>query len=88
MNDSQPPYNRNRVYWHSRRGMLELDLLLMPFAEQVFDSLSGAEQSLYVDLLAEEDQDLYNWLLERQAPEQARFEPLIERILAHRQKRT
>ena len=26
----------NRLYWHSRRGMLELDVLLVPFVKEVY----------------------------------------------------
>ena len=26
----------NRLFWHSRRGMLELDVLLVPFVREVF----------------------------------------------------
>lgn len=76
--------NKQRLYWHSRRGMLELDLLLLPFVTEVFDTLDTEEQLLYQDLLAEEDQDLWHWLLERGEPSEARFSPLIARILAHR----
>lgn len=25
-----------RLYWHSRRGMLELDVLLVPFVQEVY----------------------------------------------------
>ena len=56
----------NRLYWHSRRGMLELDLLLVPFAQQHVKHLTPAEQQLYKLLLVEEDQDLYSWLTRRE----------------------
>ena len=79
-------FNKQRIYWHSRRGMLELDLLLMPFAEQVFDTLEPREQLLYAELLEQEDQDLWCWLLERAEPDDARFKPLLGRILAHSRK--
>ena len=36
-----------RVYWHSRRGMLELDLVLMPFAEQVYPTLDESDKTRY-----------------------------------------
>ena len=78
--------NKQRIYWHSRRGMLELDLLLMPFASEVFDSLDASDQLLYEELLAQEDQDLWNWLLERGEPADTRFRPLIARILAHQRR--
>ncbi len=58
----------NRVKWASRRGMLELDLLLMPFVEGAYLHLTPAEQAAYVALLAEEDQDLFAWLLDYQRP--------------------
>ena len=77
-----------RMYWHSRRGMLELDLLLVPFTEEAFDSLDHQEQLLYRDLLGEEDQDLFAWLMGRETPTEQRFIPMIELILAHSKKRS
>jgi len=76
--------NKQKIFWHSRRGMLELDLLLVPFATEVFENLSTEDQLLYRDLLAEEDQDLWNWFLERMEPSEAKFKPMIGRILAHK----
>lgn len=81
-------FNKDRIFWHSRRGMLELDLLLVPFAREVFESLSRQDQLLYSDLLKEEDQDLFAWLMQRSAPSEARFEPIIRQILAHNTKST
>ena len=46
-----------RVYWHSRRGMLELDMVLMPFSAEVYPTLQGDLQSKYQKLLACEDTD-------------------------------
>ena len=54
-----------RMYWHSRRGMLELDLILVPFAEQFLAQASDEDQQRYQLLLKEEDQDLYQWLIGR-----------------------
>lgn len=75
--------NKQKIFWHSRRGMLELDLLLVPFATEVFATLPTEEQVLYKELLANEDQDLFSWLLERVEPPDPRFQPLISKILAH-----
>ena len=63
--------------------MLELDLLLVPFAREVFESLSHPDQMLYSELLEEEDQDLFTWLMQRTPPEDPRFESIIRQILAH-----
>ncbi len=79
-------FNKHKIFWHSRRGMLELDLLLVPFATEAFESLSRQDQLLYSDLLEEEDQDLFSWLMQRSVPPEARFEPIIRQILAHNTK--
>lgn len=79
-------FNRQKIFWHSRRGMLELDLLLLPFAEDVFDTLSNKEQLLYSELLEQEDQDLFAWLVGKTPPSDVRFEPIIRLILAHSSK--
>ncbi len=76
-----------RIFWHSRRGMLELDLLLVPFAQEVFVTLPHQEQLLYEQFLAEEDQDLFRWLMERAEPANPAFVPLIGKILAHSKNR-
>lgn len=78
-----PERNKDKIYWHSRRGMLELDLLLMPFAKEVFEDLSDEEQLLYIQLLEQEDQDLYSWLMERTEPDDPGLKAIISRILAH-----
>lgn len=54
-----------KLGWHSRRGMLELDLILVPFCENHLANISAEDQLLYQQLLAEEDQDLFAWLLMR-----------------------
>ncbi len=62
--------------------MLELDLLLEPFAREKFDSLTVGQQQLLQKLLSCEDQDLYAWLMQRDEPDDASFKPLIALILA------
>jgi antitoxin CptB len=71
----------NRLYWHSRRGMLELDLLLVPFAEQHVKHLTLEQQQLYKRLLIEEDQDLYSWLTRRELAPNPQLQGMIEIIL-------
>ena len=66
--------------------MLELDLLLVPFATEVFETLSHQDKVLYSDFLEEEDQDLFAWLMQRSPPIEARFEAIITKILTHSKK--
>jgi antitoxin CptB len=48
---------------------LELDLVLVPFAEQYFQCLTDADQDAYVKLLTCEDQDLLSWWLQQTQPD-------------------
>lgn len=74
---------RKRLYWHSRRGMWELDLLLIPFLEQRYDHLSAEEQLAYRQLIDEEDQDLFTWLMRREWPEEPALRHVVQMIVAH-----
>ena len=70
----------NRLFWHSRRGMLELDVLLVPFTQEVYPTLNETDRELYVRLLSCEDQDMFGWFMERtesEDPELQRMVPLI-----------
>jgi len=74
-----------RLRWSCRRGMLELDLILGQFLEQVYLSLSPDEQALFKELLTATDQDLYAWLLGSRQPTDSRFIPLLSKIYTHAQ---
>jgi antitoxin CptB len=60
--------DKNRLFWASRRGMLELDLILLPFIENVYSTLAEEDQRRYEALLACEDQDIYAWCMNREDP--------------------
>jgi len=51
-----------------RRGIKEMDLILMRYAAARLDALSPAELDLYEALLSENDQDLYQWVSEQSPP--------------------
>jgi len=72
-----------KMYWHSRRGMLELDLILVPFAENVLPQLSKNECKEYARLLEEEDQDIFMWLMKRVPVQDSSLQPIVDKILAH-----
>ena len=52
----------NRLSWHSRRGMLEIDVILIPFTQNQYLNLSANDQKAYRRLLECEDQDIWEWL--------------------------
>jgi antitoxin CptB len=53
---------QNRCYWRSRRGLLELDLLLPPFVLARFASLAPAQREALFQLLDHDDHDVWDWL--------------------------
>lgn len=58
--------DNKRLIWACRRGMLELDLMLRQFLDEVYPALAEADQLCFQNLLMCEDQDLFGWLLGRQ----------------------
>lgn len=70
-----PPAAR-RLRWKSRRGWLELDLLLAAFWERHGGALSAAEQAQLAQWLALTDENL--WALLASPP--AGGEPLAQKI--------
>ena len=52
-----------RLYMRSiRRGIKEMDVILTKFADLHLSQMSDAELDAYEALLAEADQDLYQWV--------------------------
>lgn len=82
---SEWPYplseGHRRACMRSRRGLLELDLLLMPFVHAVYAELIEEEQQLYEQLLREDDVVLLEWL--KGAPvDVPEYKILVDRIRA------
>jgi len=73
--------DNNRIFWASRRGMLELDLVLMPYAKGVYPSLSSADQQDFQLLLDSEDTDLFAWFLQKSVPEDAVLAAVVAKVL-------
>ncbi|MFD1510692.1 succinate dehydrogenase assembly factor 2 [Lacimonas salitolerans] len=62
-----------------RRGIKEMDMILIRYSDARLDALSEPDLDLYDALLEENDQDLYQWV-SGQVPPPARFDPLIADI--------
>ncbi|EMH0133186.1 TPA: FAD assembly factor SdhE [Proteus mirabilis] len=61
--------NKARINWACRRGMRELDISIMPFFENEYDTLSDDDKRLFVRLLECADPDLFNWLMNHGCPD-------------------
>ncbi len=72
----------NRLRWHCRRGMLELDVVLIPFLENRFRSLSLTDQKCFEQLIAEEDQDIFSWIMRNAEPENQDHKRIVDLMLA------
>ncbi len=77
----------NRLFWHSRRGMLELDTLLVPFVREAYSRLDKADQQRYENLLSCEDQDMFAWFMRRDQPQDADLQRIVELVLEHSRQR-
>jgi len=87
---STPPLNAadeakraefNRLFWHSRRGMLELDVLLVPFLKEAYSGLPEEDQARFRNLLDCEDPDLFAWFMRNGKPEDPDHERIVKIIL-------
>lgn len=78
------PTDLKHIYWRSRRGMLELELKLIPFVRDHFAQLSDIEQLTYERMLEEEDWQLYDWLQGREIATDATVRNVVDKIVASR----
>lgn len=72
-----------RLLWHSRRGMLELDVILLPFTESQYRNLSEQDQLDYHALINCEDQDLFNWFMEKSVCPEPHIQRMVNIVLEH-----
>lgn len=70
-----------RLTWQCRRGMLELDVLFIPFMEEAFRGLSEENKDIFVRLLDCEDQDLFFWLMQRGKSEDRELQSMVDLIV-------
>jgi antitoxin CptB len=66
----------SRLRWLCRRGMKELDVVLVRYLDNAYESATTIEQDRFRALLQMPDPDLYNLLLGRDVtddPDLARF---------------
>ncbi len=56
-----------QIRWQCRRGMRELDELLLGYLEHRFDAAGNTEKAAFRSLLALPDPDLVGYLLQQQS---------------------
>ncbi|TYG34384.1 succinate dehydrogenase assembly factor 2 [Lonepinella koalarum] len=73
-------YNKLRIEWDCRRGMLELDKVIMPFYQQHFDGLSECQKQSFIRLLACTDLQLFSWFFNRKPAIDTELQAMVDYI--------
>lgn len=76
-----PSSNKARIKWACRRGMLELDVLLMPFVDEAYDQLSATQQLTFERLLEAQDPELFAWFMGHEKCKDAELNDMVQLIL-------
>ena len=71
------------MLWRCRRGVRELDSVLMPFVENCYDELSTLKKMQLQELLNCQDTQLLDWILEREIPDEEGLQSLIISIIRY-----
>lgn len=73
--------NKPRLRWACRRGMLELDVLFMPFVEEAYDNLSKEDKDIFERLLTCQDPELFAWFMGHETCEDKELNAMVQFIL-------
>lgn len=71
---------KRQLMWRCHRGMLELDLLLMPFIEQQFEKLTTVDKQQFKALLMQEDPTLFGWLMGHEVCSDPELSDIVDKI--------
>jgi len=69
--------------WRCRRGMRELDVILLRYLAQDFDGAADAERAAFDTLLSLQDPDILDLLTGRVIADDADLCHVVERLLAN-----
>ena len=74
--------NWGKIKWQSRRGMRELDLMLLPFVEHDLPKMDESVLADYMDLLDATDLELFRWLHQTAEPDSERRRKMVQTVIA------
>jgi antitoxin CptB len=69
-----------RLRWRCRRGMRELDQLMLRYLDQCWPTAEDAERALFLQVLDCEDDKLWRWFMGRERPENAELDAIVSLI--------
>jgi len=71
---------KRKLRWKCRRGMLELDIILVDFFDQYYDALSQEDKQLFARVLDMDDTQLFACLMHAEKIQDAELMAMIDRI--------
>ena len=72
---------KKKILWQCRRGLWELDQILLPFVENDFEHLNKEDQFLFQKLLQYEDIELFDIFVNKIDPIDNEFRDLTVLII-------
>ncbi|MDN3652109.1 succinate dehydrogenase assembly factor 2 [Thalassotalea ponticola] len=74
-------HNKARLRWACRRGMLELDVLFLPFVDEAWDDLSDQQKVDFERLLECDDPELFAWFMGHEECKDEALNAMVQHIL-------
>ena len=69
-----------KILWQCRRGLWELDAILIPFFEETFNELDKREIEDFRKLLSYEDIEIFDILVNKKSFDDRDLEGIVDRI--------
>ena len=73
---------KKSLLWQCRRGIKEIEILLLPFLEYDFETEDEQTRENFIRLLAREDLDIFEWFSGRSKPDDQDMESIVNVILS------
>ena len=77
----ESPFLLDKAKFKSRRGLNELDQILVPFVNEKFQQLDEIDNILFLELLEFEDVDLADLILYEKIKSSEKFKKIITKII-------
>ena len=74
-------HNMGYLAWQCRRGIKEVEVILLPYFELFYTAAPDSEKQLFVKLLEEQDPDLFEWFTHRSIPDDKDLAEIVEIVL-------
>ncbi len=74
--------DKARLKWACRRGMLELDVLFIPFVDEAYENLDAQKRATFERLLECDDPELFAWFMGHEECKDAQLNDMVQFILS------